>query len=105
MQVEGNITPTILIQEEDNHMHTIAKINLPLDLVRKLQDEYLTRCLVGLMFGLALPLEILKRWTKNAWCLLREEVEVVQVFLKDITFSFLRRKTRLLKSWGKIVDV
>lgn len=59
MQVEPN---TKCVSKVDTQKYTTTEVNVPIDLVRKLEGDYVRRCLVGLMFGPCPPLEVLKRW-------------------------------------------
>lgn len=65
MHIGGHIIPKKLVPEDENQALYATKVNMPLDLVRELEDNYLTRCLVGLLFGTRSPLEIPKRWIED----------------------------------------
>ena len=56
----------------DSEGKAVARINLSLDLVRKVEESLSGRCLVGLMFGPRPPVEKvdggqLRKWMEEKW--------------------------------------
>ena len=73
-----------------------ARINLSLDLVRKVEESLSGRCLVGLMFGPRPRVKQLRRWMEEKWRPLKVMVEDIQVLPKGhYIFRFQNRKMAL----------
>ena len=84
-------------RSKDCEEKAIAKINLSLGLVRKVEESLSKRCLVGLMFRpRPRAVEQLRKWMEEKWQSMDVMVEDVEVLSKGhCIFRFQNRKTAM----------
>ncbi|MCO5560560.1 hypothetical protein L7F22_014175 [Adiantum nelumboides] len=77
-----------------------ARVNLPIDLIREVEEDYAGRCLVGLLFGPRPPVEYLRKWMEDTWRALEVEVKAVQVLPKGYYIFLFKNRNMAIKVLG-----
>ena len=75
---------------------TTARVNLPFELIQEVEEDFASRCLVGLPFGPRPPIEFLRKWMEDTWQYLEIVVKIVEVLPKGYhIFCFQDKKMEL----------